>query len=371
MKQVTTTKRQAAGRWCTRALVVLGGAVAGTAVAWALNAGPATAEPAGADGDAHVVEAVSDTAGRTAEVAGDVRVSPVTDAAVAGLHDVTDGAAGLLDDVAGAGSNGPGAADRVPQPPPGIAGAGRPGHTGGPATDGAQPGRTEHADGQQQQAGNSRLPHAVVFDFAERGLLQPAARVLGAIEHVLHRPQDSREAVEEVLHQPAEIVEQVRQLLDPRTLDELPLPGLPGDRGGLRPDGSPTEDGSDPGTDVAFEADSAADAPPAESVPAGPASWQAQQYPGDAAASGGDQADRDGAVDAPLFPVFPGHAPFAPPALPAMPGGLVGATHADGLPSGVATGAFVSRDTNPAGIARPMYRHLPAEPGTQPGVTPD
>ncbi|WP_133116351.1 hypothetical protein [Amycolatopsis antarctica] len=327
---MATTRRQLAGRWCTRALVVVGGAVAGTAAAWILSAAAASA---------------------------DTDVTPVTDAAVAGVHDITGGVSELLDGV-----------PRLSQPI----------DTHPVDTQPVDPPRPDDGAGEGaggQQAG--RAPHHVVLDFADQAVVRPVARTLGAVEHVLNRPEDAPRVIEEALPTPEQVVAPILELLDPRSYGkpgELPkLPGLPGLDGERddQPSGGSAADAPGAMTAQPPAAGLPAAAPLPELLPLTTGPETHRVVPPVAV----DSADVPRAdvppVDNGVDPSAPIRAPIAPPAAPAGPGGGVGGVHSDGLPSGIASGVPALRDANTAGSLRPRDRFRPVEPGSQPGVTPD
>ncbi|WIV59627.1 hypothetical protein [Amycolatopsis nalaikhensis] len=181
-------------RLVSRALLVLGGAVAGTAAAWLVSGATASAD--------------------TVEV-GTSSVTPVTDATAGSLGDVNHGTANLAGDVAG-----------------GLAEAA---NCHQDATTWSEPQRPCHADARTLEHEVSDRVSDSVSDLADDAVLSPAERTLGAVEHVVRKPADTRQVLEEtVTPAPAQdFGRQVWQLLDPAGHGDLvPLPELPGPRPG-------------------------------------------------------------------------------------------------------------------------------------------
>ncbi|MDT7806102.1 MAG: hypothetical protein QOI78_9535 [Actinomycetota bacterium] len=162
-----------AGRLVSRALLVLGGAVAGTAAAWLVSGATASAD--------------------TVEV-GTASVTPASDATVGSLGDVSH----VPGDVAEAGS---------PQD----------------VTSWSKPRVLEHE-------ASERVSDSV-SDLTEDSVVSPVHRTLGAFEHIARKPEDTRQVIEETIApEPAkDFGRQVWQLLDPAGKGDLvPLPQLPG-----------------------------------------------------------------------------------------------------------------------------------------------
>ncbi|WP_328446792.1 hypothetical protein [Amycolatopsis sp. NBC_00438] len=156
-------------RLVSRALLVVGGAIAGTAAAWLVS---------GATASADTVEA------------GTAAVTPATDATVGSLGDVSH----VPGDVAEAGS---------PQD----------------VTSWSKPRVLEHEV-------SERVSDSV-SDLTEDAVVSPAHRALGAVEHIARKPQDTREVLEQTFT--PEPAHDVLQLLDPAGKGDLvPLPQLPG-----------------------------------------------------------------------------------------------------------------------------------------------
>lgn len=89
-----------AGRWFSRALLVLGGALAGTAAAWALSTtiAGATTETSSAHASASASASESER--------GDSDLTPITNAAVHGVNHVTGGVSRFVGDATGAAVHG-------------------------------------------------------------------------------------------------------------------------------------------------------------------------------------------------------------------------------------------------------------------------
>jgi len=304
--------------------MVVGASAAATAAAWFLSSAAVSADtidpPAGS-------------------------ITPVTDAAVAGMHDASGGVSELLDAVSD-----PASPDR-----PAL--LSRPGHTGGPATESA-PG-----------AEPDRAAHQIVLEFADHAVVQPVARTVGAAEHVLNRPEDAPEVIEEAIPKPEQVIAPVLELLDPHSYDspgELPdLPGLTG------PGQDDAPAGYDPQTAGPVPAPIPAELPALPGLVFGPSGHDVippVAVKGALPASADEDVPTDNGVD----PSAPIRAPIAPPAAPTGPGGFAGGgTHTDAVPSSTVFSAAVWHDAHAAGSVRPSDRFGPVEPGTQPGVTPD
>ncbi|KDN17817.1 hypothetical protein [Amycolatopsis rifamycinica] len=321
------------GRLVSRALLVVGGAVAGTAAAWLVSGAAASADTASAD----------TTSGGTVQV-GTASVTPVTDATVAGIGDANRGAGHFSGEVAG------GVAEVAchqeattwsePQAP-------RP---CGP-TDAATVGHevSEHVD-------------ASVTDLVDDAVLSPAQRTLGAFEHIARKPEDTRQVIEETIAPaPAKnFGRQVWQLLDPAGHGDLvPFPGLPG----LAPAGAEpvTTTGEGAGTPAVSTVELPAALRAALAMPAG---WQPDDVTGAAGHS------RHGRGDLPS-PLNPAQLPVAP-AVPTAPGGTTApGGHLDGFNFGVPFWTTEAVDTAVAAMSRAGLRHSLRTPGEQPGVTPD
>jgi len=308
------------GRLVSRALLVLGGAVAGTAAAWLVSGATASAD--------------------TVEV-GTASVTPVTEAADGSLADADHGAAHFAGDVDDATCHQEATTWSQPR-------------------DSRSCGRTNVRTLQREvseRAGDS------VSDLADDAVLSPAERTLGAVDHIARKPEDTRQVIEEtVAPAPAkDFGRQVWQLLDPAAHGDL-LPALPG----LAPAGPAA-----PGTGQQA-------GPAAVTTTELPAALRADAL----ATSTGFQYDdvtgaaghsRDGHRDLPS-PLTPAQLPIAP-AFPTAPGGTTtsggAGGHADGFNGYAPSRAAEAIDTAFAAMSRVGLRRSLRSPGKQPGVTPD
>jgi hypothetical protein len=296
-------------RLVSRALLVLGGAVAGTAAAWLVSGATASADTASTD------PASADTF----EV-GTASVTPVTDATTAGVGGVSH----VPGDVAEAGSH-------------------------QDVTSWSKPRVLEHEV-------SERVSDSV-SDLAEDAVVSPVHRTLGAFEHIARKPEDTRQVVEE-----KNFGHQVWQLLDPAGQGDLvPLPQLPG----LAPvEQEPVTEAAGRTTDTV--AVSTVELPAAlRAALAMPTGVQQDDVTGAAGES------RDSHRDLPSSPLVPVQLPAAP-AVPTAPGGSSApGGHLDGLNFGVPSWVSAAVSDAAASAYRGGLRHTPRTPGTQPGVTPD
>ncbi|HEY2062964.1 MAG TPA: hypothetical protein VGH57_31635 [Amycolatopsis sp.] len=340
-----------AGRLASRALLVLGGAVAATAAAWAVSSATASADTG------------------TAE-AGGVSVTPVTDTTVANLGDVTHGVSSFTGDVAGAAVgavNGVTACeqDATTWSEPGTS---RPicpldprDHIGGPHTE--QVRTTDHEV-------SGRVSDAVA-DLGQEAVLQPVRRTLGAAEHIARKPEDTRQVIEQTVTPSPETPDlgsKVWGLLDPNRHGKLiDLPALPASPVEPTPDSAATGTTGDPAQNLGAAAVSTPGALRAMFPLAGLA------HTGAPADGLGDSSHHKDHHNLPPAPFSPGQLPMAPPSIPTAPGG--GSTapggHLDVLNFGVPSWVSAAVDNAVAGSTRAGVRHTPLSPGEQPGVTPD
>ncbi|WP_086838670.1 hypothetical protein [Amycolatopsis kentuckyensis] len=312
-----------AGRLVSRALLVLGGAVAGTAAAWLVSGAAASAD--------------------TVEV-GTASVTPVTDATAAGIGDANRGAGHFAGEVAGSVADAACHQDATtwsePQAP-------RP------------CGRTDAGTLQREVSENVGDS---VTDLADDAVLSPAQRTLGAFEHIARKPEDTRQVIEETIAPApsADFGRQVWQLLDPAGHGDLvPLPGLPG----VAPvEGEPVTSGA--GQVAGTPAVSTVELPAAlRAALATTAGWQQD-------GTGAAGHSRDGHRDLPS-PLTPAQLPIAP-AVPTAPGGSTApGGHLDGFNFGVPFWTTEAVDSAVAAMSRAGLRHSLRTPGEQPGVTPD
>ncbi|PRX47683.1 hypothetical protein B0I33_105263 [Prauserella shujinwangii] len=354
MATTAATQRDSAGRalrWLMRALLVVGGALAGTAAAWALST--ATASAAHAEGESFFgpVASVSDQADVVEESTG-VDVTPVADAAVEGAGRVVSGAAELA------------------------------GGVGGAAAEAARPGveREERAEGSAERRAPRFVDQAVadevstsVNQFCDTAVLRPVHDVLGAAEQVARSPHEARQVIERGLTPPrqvGEFGEAVWDVLSPRTTDlvnglptmpelaggdsaqSAPIPAAPREKAA-----GPAERPDAPEPAIATVKVSDAVAPASSSLGAD------TEAAADAQRSG---APRDGSA-----PASPVRSPLAPITMPSHSGGSVGGLHIDGPLFGVPAGSLSTDYDAVTNCVRGGVRHLPIQPGSQPGVTPD
>lgn len=287
-----------AGRLVSRALLVLGGAVAGTAAAWLVSGATASADT--------------------------VAVAPIADAASGSLGDVNTGAANAASDVA--------ASDC-------------------------------HQDATTWSGPCARtLGHEVsdrvsdsVSDFADDAVVSPAQRTLGAVEHIVRKPQDTREVLQQTFT--PEPAHDVLQLLDPAGHGDLvPLPGL------APVEQEPVTTGVGQTTDTV--AVSTVQLPAAlRAALAMPTGLQHDDVTG-----AGESRDSHRDLPSPLTPV---QLPVAP-SVPTAPGGSTApGGHLDGLNFGVPFWTTEAVDSAVAAMSRAGLRTVMRTPGEQPGVTPD
>ncbi|GAB3508696.1 hypothetical protein FB471_3593 [Amycolatopsis cihanbeyliensis] len=337
-------------------LLGLAGAVAGTAVAWALSTSAATAET-GQDED-------TGTAAESQVTRADL--NPVADATVAGLRDVTTGAAELAGEGTGALAHGwhEVACDSGAVAP----GCAAPGDTGGPVTDAAsyRPREARHIEDQV-----SGQVSSAVTELAERAVLRPVHRVAGSVEHVVRQPEDAGQVLERTVTPPRDVREvgsAVLGLLDPQRpndLIQLPdLPTLPGtgdERSTPETETPVTGPERGPGA-VTVEV------PPTSQHPLGDAvAGKARHLLAGSAAEvrqAGDSRNGSG-------PVQPLRLPAAPVTAPSVPGGTSGGGHLDGQLLGVPAGQLTALDTAVLGDVSPGTQNVSRQLGAQPGVTPD
>lgn len=318
MKQYNAANRRGtarAARWFSRALLVVGGAVAGTAAAWAIGTASASAETVAtppADSAQQNDSAQQDVAGE--------QLTPFTDAVMGTSDDVVAGASNLAGDVAGT-------AVRM--------------GTG------------------QFRTGVERDQHVsdAVHDFTRTAVLHPAQRLLGSAEHVARKPQDAPQVIGQALTPPQAVLDLLHHNGGKSLVD---LPQLPEKHDGE----SHTPATGAPAAPVAA---------PAPAAPMGPfavalsSKHSGFEHAGLRSAQHGkdDHANRD------QSPFAPARSPWAPAGFPVIPSGSTSGGHLDGSVLGVPTHALTVVDTQRLRALRFGIRHTSVEPGTQPGVTPD
>jgi hypothetical protein len=289
-------------RLVSRALLVLGGAVAGTAAAWLVS---------GATASADTVE---------------VGTAPVTEAATGSLGDVDKGATDATSDVSASSCH-----QNV--------------------TAWSEPCARVLGHEVSDRVSDS------VSDLAEDAVVSPAGRTLGAVEHIVREPQDTRQVLEQTFT--PEPAHDVLQLLDPAGHGDL-VPSLPG----LAPvEQEPVTTGLGQTTDTV--AVSTVQLPAAlRAMFASPQGFQHEDGTGAAGES------RDGHRDLPS-PLAPVQLPVAP-SVPTAPGGSTApGGHLDGLNFGVPFWTTEAVDSAVAAMSRAGLRTAMRTPGEQPGVTPD
>ncbi|MBE8521200.1 hypothetical protein ILP97_27580 [Amycolatopsis sp. H6(2020)] len=310
-----------AGRLVSRALLVLGGAVAGTAVAWLVSGATASAD--------------------TVEL-GPASVTPVADATAAGIGDANRGTGHFAGEVAGSVADAACHQDATtwsePQAP-------RP------------CGRTDAGTVQREV---SEHVSGSVTDLADDAVLSPGQRTLGAFEHIARKPEDTRQVIEETIA-PAPATDfgrQVWQLIDPAGHGDLvPLPVLPG-RAPVEEE--PVTAGQVAGTPAVSTVE----------LPAALRAALATTAGGQQDGTGAAGHSRDGHRDLPS-PLTPAQLPIAP-AVPTAPGGSTApGGHLDGFNFGVPFWTTEAVDSAVAAMSRAGLRHSLRTPGEQPGVTPD
>ncbi|GAA3534563.1 hypothetical protein GCM10022222_17630 [Amycolatopsis ultiminotia] len=341
-----------ARRLASRALFVLGGAVAATAAAWTVSSAAASADPQPDAGSDNSLNA---------------SVTPVTDATVAGLRDVTHGASKFTGDVAGTAA---GATQKLSECGQSATTWSEP----GASRPGCSPdlhGHRDHSRSTAEHEVSGRVSEAVT-DLGQNAVLRPVQRGLGSLEHIARKPSDTKQVITEATTPSPEAQEFGRKiwaLLDPGQtggLVKLPdVPVVPVQPGDSAPDATVAP--ADAQQNLGAAAMSTSDA--LRSV--FPAVDGARTHvPSD---STGVPSDDQHHGDAPGTPFSPAQLPIAPPSIPTAPGG--GATtpggHLDGLNFGVPTWVAAAVDNAVAGMARAGVRHTSFTPGAQPGVTPD
>lgn len=338
-----------AGRWLSRALLVLGGALAGTAAAWALSTTIAGAAPATAasPSSAHVSGSDRD----------DSDLTPVTNAAVHGVNQVTGGVSEFVGDATGA-------AVRGWQEVTGAAPAPRPMDPGFDRTHVKH--RQHRVLGSIDETAADQVTGAVQ-DLANNAVVRPVDTTLGAVEHILWKPQDAPQVIGRTLSPPPgsfDLGDEIGKFFDPNKkglLPELPslLPGKENPVGVVPPAPAPAPPPVAPGAVL----DPAALAGPFLTSPA----TNSNALPDTAHDAKSDREHRDESPS----PFSPGQSPLVPLSFPATPGGSTVGGHFDGPLLGIPAAAATVYDYIEPSTLLAGVRHLPFEPGSQPGVTPD
>jgi hypothetical protein len=344
VNQVAATKRagaKRAARWAARAFLVVGGTLAGTAAAWAVSSASAAAETVEIPefGAAPVEDAPNHESDLT----------PVTDATFASADDLTSGGSRLVGDTVDAAAHSwqhselSGAAE-VPTLPGGA-----------------------DADGIERRVADKVT--AAVDNFTADAALQPAQRVLGAVEHVMRKPEDAPRVIERTLAPERDKVQdfghKVWDFLNHGQAEGfLPLPII--------------EDDLAPQLGELIPAEMTAGKKPVASqqervftVRSEEEAQNPEQRNGAFSLLTTEHTDVFGGDSDVPAPVLPVRLPMTPPSGPSAPGGVFGGGHLDGSLIGVPAGAPSAFDTIAAGSVRSVLRHVPVGPGEQPGVTPD
>ncbi|MGW7535199.1 hypothetical protein [Amycolatopsis sp. NPDC054798] len=330
------------GRLASRALFVVGGALAATAAAWAVSSSAASADTV------------------------DASVTPVTDATTAGISDVTDGASRFAGEVTGAVQ--------------GLSSCGQ------GATTWSEPGtsrptcsldrlsgphRDDLADGQEAAGKVS----AAVSDLGQQAVVKPVQRTVGSLEHIARKPEDARQVIADATTPPPAAQDFGRKLwdlLDPSTpsnlvdlpkLPDVPAPGseqLPAPGTGI-PE-QPAEAEQNLGAAAITTSDALQSVFPEADVQS-TAPVQGAELP----------ARHHGDRGLPGAPFSPAQLPAAPLSIPNSPAGgnTAPGGHLDGLHFGVPSWVAAAVDSAVAGSTRTGLAHTPRTPGEQPGVTPD
>lgn len=272
-----------ARRWLMRALFVVGGAMAGTAAAWAIGTAGASADPA------------------------------VRDASC--LPHLTGAASGLVQAVS----------------------------------------KDHHPEGGCDRRMVTDEVRDAAGTVADGELARPARNVAGSLDLVADPPRQAPRVIGETLRPTPGLL----GFLQPASGDLLRIPALPL----VEPQAGT---GAVPMSAQIPLAVPDGQADPAKGAPA----------VADSRANVGDHsvARANGhTLEHPLpgsFPLSPSPVAPSPPALP-LPGGSAATAHADGPVFGVPAPASALTAADGSRCLRFGTRHLPVEPGTQPGVTPD
>lgn len=364
MTQASANERQGedrtsgrAGRWLSRALLVLGGIAAGTVAAWAVSGTSASAATLGAD------------AVTTAATGTTVDATPVTDATVASLNGVTHGVSGLAGDTAGAVTatlsdtachqaattwSAAGAAEQQLHPLPAWCAQLNREEVGGPLRTHGTHRSVSEALG-QDVAG--RVSDAV-DNFTDTAVTSPVKTTLGAVERIVTKPQDVGRVLGETFAPAASdgqgLGQKVWDFLNPTSGSGT----LPGDGSGKS--GAPVQ-----GVTPADSTSVPATATKAASFAPGAGRSAAPNEPSTLDGSTGGHHD----LPAPFAPV---QFPIAPLSTPLVPGGgSAPGGHFDGSNFGIPAWSAAAFGNALAGIVRVGVRYMPLTPGSQPGVTPD
>lgn len=326
------TERQGAARlvrWASRALLVVSGVAAGTAAAWAVSSASASAAP------------IEEPAAPS--------ITPITDATASNLRDVTRGTAELIGNTSGAASAAMTNAACQQEATSWSLPAGESERTAG---------CREHGTHRVIDREVSEKVRDAVDNFADKAVVAPVERTLGAVEHIVVKPEDAPKVIEDSL-----------KALDKNNgeggLLHLPaLPGLPG---------SPVEHGVLPETPEAVrDAATPLTGPATIELPgaAEAAASRLARSAGLAETTNQTSLNSDDQGDFPA-PFAPIGMPIAPLSAPTVPGGSAPGGHLDGPAYGVPAWSSAGYYDAKTGTLRVGVRHMPLTPGSQPGVTPD
>lgn len=339
MKQQLTSeqRRPRAGRWFARALFVVGGALAGTAAAWAISSGTASADTALPQEPSPVVAVQQDaggqqdTAQQETDLLPDQSVTPTTDAVLGAAADGFDATTEF---------------------------AGRAAGTAVQYGTASAPWAADAADRGQQAAGEVK---DAVHQFAADAVISPAHRVLGTAEQVARRPQDAPKVIQQAITPPASFLD----FLHPGAIGAIALPHLPGSADPSHHIGTPVAMAPAPAAPAAAQV---APAGPMGPVLAGPV---AQHHLTKLGLDASAESRSHGHHKTVKLPQDPAQGPMAPSGVPSAPGGASTGGHLDGPLLGFAAAAPTVVGAHSLRALRTGIRHTPAEPGEQPGVTPD
>jgi hypothetical protein len=294
-----------AGRWLARTLVVFGGAVAGTAIAWAISTNSASATPP-------------------------TPLDPMTGAIAgpAAAWDVPDLAGGPMSEVV---------------------------HLPAHRHHGDHSDRANHDAPERRVVGEVR---DAVHEFTRDAVLDPAKRLLGSVERIAGQRPDLPGMLGTALSPPRDLLG-VLGTGTTRSLVKLPVvpilrPGGHGESGATRSHG--------PGTTAL----------PATLPALMGGDLRVADRPTGAAhiGSGSRHEGRSGGAHT-SHPLSAPPDPLSPAGLPFGPSGSVLGGHADSPLFGVPTSALFTGAPAGSHAVRFGIRHVPVQPGTQPGVTPD
>lgn len=343
MRRHPDDHRHGAGRWFSRALLVFGGTVAGTAAAWALSTSAASA-------------ATLDDV----DPLGEARA--VAEHTVDGVKDVADGMSDALEHgFATSGQTEQHAADGAADDSTSTDGA------NSDAADGANTEATSAESSENTSepiAAARQLPDTVVT-VADKAVLRPATRTVGTVLNMLSHPSEAPGMIRDALtpsQQVSDFGKQVWNYFTPGDEDGSPLLDTPqisvGDLPTVEPTPGEASTPSDTTASQAHPRSADADAPNQRA----PNVLTQRTHP---VHTGGYHQSGDTA------PQSPAPTPFAPLALPSVPSGTTTGGHLDSPQFGYANMSLSAFDSAAIGAVRSGIRSVPSQPESQPGVTPD